>query len=154
MIVPHILLVDDDSVCLTALAQRLRFAFRQHGLEVDVADSAVAALILVHTHHYNALIVDPMMPGVTGFKFIEQLAYVQPGVPVIVMSGFDVDRCEEEVARLGLTAFLPKPIDFTQLRRGLTAVLPYTSRHVRTHLAQQRTRLARKRVCSRRNRER
>lgn len=121
----HVLLVDDDSVCLTALAQRLRFGFREQRLEVDVADSAAAALILAHTHHYDALIVDLIMPGVTRFKFIEQLAHIQPDVPIIVMSGFDVERCEEEVCRLGLTAFLPKPLDFLRLRSGLIAVLPH-----------------------------
>ena len=62
---PHILLVDDDPICLAALAQRLRFGFREQRLEVDVADSAAAALILAHIHHYDALIVDLIMPGVT-----------------------------------------------------------------------------------------
>jgi Response regulator containing CheY-like receiver, AAA-type ATPase, and DNA-binding domains len=133
--VSHILVVDDDPVCLAALAQRLRFAFREQGLEVDVAGSAAAALILTHSHHYDALIVDLIMPGVTRFKFIEQLAHFQAEVPIIVMSGFDVERCDEEVRRLGLTAFLPKPIDFAQLCRGLTAVLPHKSRHVRNRLA-------------------
>jgi DNA-binding response OmpR family regulator len=149
VIVPHILLVDDDSICLAALAQRLRFAFREHGLEVDVASLAAGALILAHTHHYDALIVDLIMPRVTRFKFIEQLAYFQPQVPIIVMSGFDVERCEEEVRRLGLTAFIPKPIDFTQLRRGLTAVLPLKSTHVRNRLAQQLARPARPRLVHR-----
>jgi DNA-binding NarL/FixJ family response regulator len=108
VIVPHILLVDDDPMCLAALAQRLRFGFREQRLEVDVADSAAAALILAHIHHYDALIVDLIMPGVTRFKFIEQLAHIQSDTPIIVMSGFDVERCEEEVHRLGLTAFLPE----------------------------------------------
>jgi hypothetical protein len=36
----HVLLVDDDPACLAALAQRLRFGFREQRLEVDVADSA------------------------------------------------------------------------------------------------------------------
>jgi DNA-binding response OmpR family regulator len=132
----HILLVDDDPVCLAALAQRLRFAFRERRLEVDVAGSAAPALILAHTHQYDALIVDLIMPGVTGFKFIEQLAHIQSKAPIIVMSGFDVERCEEEVRRLGLTAYLPKPIDFAQLRKGLTAVLPDRSRQVRIRIGQ------------------
>jgi hypothetical protein len=53
-----------------------------------------------------------------------------------VMSGFDMERCEEEVHRLGLTAFLPKPIDFAQLRRGLMAVLPHRSTQVRHRIMQ------------------
>lgn len=139
----HVLLVDDDPGCLTALAQRLRVGLRGQRLEVDVADSAVVALILGYTHHYDALIVDRIMPGVTGFKFIEQLARIQPEVPIIVMSGFDVERCEEEMRRLGLTAFLPKPIDFAQLRRGLMAVLPHRSTQVHHPIGQRLVRRSR-----------
>lgn len=42
VIVPPILLIDDDPVGVAALAQRLRFAFRAQRLEVDVADSAAS----------------------------------------------------------------------------------------------------------------
>lgn len=59
----HILVVDDDPVCLAALAQRLRFAFRERRLEVDVAGSAASALILAHTRQYDALIVDLSCPA-------------------------------------------------------------------------------------------
>ncbi len=132
----RLLLIDDDRDCLLALGQRLRFTFRHLQLEVDTAASATTAFLLAHTYHYDALIVDVMMPGVTRFKFLEQLGRIQPGVPIIVMSGFDVQHCEEEVRRLGLTAFLPKPLDFSKLSRGLTAVLPDKSAQPRHRQAQ------------------
>jgi two-component system, OmpR family, response regulator len=132
----RLLLVDDDGDCLTALSNRLRFALRDQRVEVDVAESAATGVILAHSAHYDALIVDLLLPGVTRFKFIEQLAHIQPEAPIIVMSGFDMERCEEEVHRLGLTAFLPKPIDFAQLRRGLMAVLPHRSTQVRYRIMQ------------------
>jgi DNA-binding response OmpR family regulator len=147
--VPHLLLVDDDPGCLAALAQRLRFGFREQRLEVDVADSAAEALILAYTHHYDALIVDLIMPGVTRFKFIEQLARTQSETPIIVMSGFEVERCEEEVRRLGLTAFLPKPIDFSQLRSGLSAVLQHKSTQLRHRQAYSLARRRRPRLVYR-----
>ena len=123
----RLLLVDDDRQCLTALSNRLRFALRDRRVEVDVAESAATGLILAHAAHFDALIVNLIMPGVPGFKFIEQLAHIQPVAPIIVISDFDVERCEEEVHRLGLTAFLSKPIDFAQLLKGLIAVLPHRS---------------------------
>ena len=43
---PHLLLVDDDQVCLRALSDCLQFAFRGQNLEVDVADSAATGLRL------------------------------------------------------------------------------------------------------------
>ena len=142
----HLLLVDDDPACLVALAERLRFALRKQQLKVDAVDSAAEALILAHTRHYDALLVDLIMPGVIGFKFIEQLAHIQPSVPIIIMSGFDVERCEEEVRRLGLTAFLPKPIDFSQLHRGLVAVLPDRASQARTRFDHRVSPLTRRRL--------
>lgn len=139
----RLLLVDDDRDCLTALSTRLRFALRDQRVEVDVSESAATGLILAHAAHYDALIVDLIMPGVPRFKFIEQLAHIQPDAPIIVMSGFDVERCEEEVHRLGLTAFLPKPIDFAQLLRGLIAVLPHRSTQVRHRIVHRPVRHAR-----------
>lgn len=120
---PHLLLVDDDRDCLTALSNRLRFAFRGQGVEVDVADSAATGLILSHSAHYDALIVDVLMPGINGLKFVEQLRRTRPHVPIIMMSGWDVESSEDQAARLGLMACLPKPIDFSRLRMLVHQVL-------------------------------
>ena len=79
---PSLLLVDDDRDCLTALSNRLRFAFRDQRVEVDVADSAATGLILAHTGHYDVLIVDVLMPSINGLKFVEQLRRTQPHVPL------------------------------------------------------------------------
>ncbi len=112
---PHILLIDDDRDCLTALSNRLRFAFREQSLAVDMADSATTGLIASRATHYDALIVDVLMPGTNGFKFVEQLQRTQPDVPIILISGWDVKSSEERADRLGLVACLPKPIEFSML---------------------------------------
>lgn len=114
---PHVLLIDDDKDCLTALANRLRFAFRGQNIEVEVADSAITGLTLCHASSYDLLIVDVLMPGTTGLKFVEQLRRTQPHVPVIMISGGDVKSCEEQAAVLGVVACLPKPLDFAKLLR-------------------------------------
>jgi two-component system OmpR family response regulator len=119
----RLLLVDDDRDCLTALSNRLRFALRGQGVDVDVADSAATGLISAHAAHYDVLIVDVLMPGINGFKFVEQLRRTQPHVPIIMVSGWDVKSCEEQTARLGLSACLSKPIDFSRLRELLHEVL-------------------------------
>ena len=112
---PHILLIDDDRDCLTALSNRLRFAFRGQSLAVDMAESAATGLIASHAAHYDALIVDVLMPGTNGLKFVEQLRHTQPDVPIIMMSGWDVKSSEERTDRLGLVACLAKPIEFSML---------------------------------------
>ena len=112
---PHVLLIDDDRDCLTALSNRLWFAFREQSLAVDIADSATTGLIASHATHYDALIVDVLMPGTNRLKFVEQLQRTQPGIPIIMMSGWDVKSSEEQADRLELIACLPKPIEFSML---------------------------------------
>jgi DNA-binding NtrC family response regulator len=119
---PQVLLVDDDKECLNALSNRLRFAFRRHALRVDIADCAATGLILAHQGEYDALLIDVLMPGINGIKFVEQLRRSQPDVPIVMMSGWEVAKCEEHAARLGLIACLPKPIEFGALV-GLLAEL-------------------------------
>lgn len=119
----RILLVDNDPPCLRALAQRLRFVFGYRTLWVDETEYASEALILASAHHYDILIVDVVMPGRKGVKLIEQLARLQPGVPIVLTGSVEGERWEAEVRRLGLTAFLRKPIDFHMLVQGLTSVL-------------------------------
>ena len=120
---PHVLIVDDDRGCLTALSNRLRFAFRSHALKVDSADCASTGLILAYERRYDALLVDVHMPGINGIKFVEQLRRTQPSVPIIMMSGGDITACQEHAARLGLMACLVKPLEFGTLLNLVADVL-------------------------------
>jgi YesN/AraC family two-component response regulator len=54
---------------------------------VDVADSAIAGLMLCHASYYDVLIVDVLMPGTTGLNFVEQLRRTRRDVVVIMISG-------------------------------------------------------------------
>ncbi|WP_447985582.1 response regulator transcription factor [Nitrospira sp. Nam74] len=125
MALPQILLVDDDPECLIALSHRLRFAFRGQSLAVDVADCAASGLIAAKTARYDAVIVDIVMPGTNGFTFAEQLRRTQPGIPIIMITGWDVKSGQEQAERLGLVACLSKPIEFSVLCTAVKGLLEH-----------------------------
>src|SRR6478672_12617175 len=131
---PHVLIVDDDRECLTALSNRLRFAFH-HALKVDSADCATTGLILAHERRYDALVVDVCMPGINGIKFVEQLRRTQPSVPIIMMSGGDITACQDQAARLGLMACLVKPLEFGTLLNLLAELLDLANQAANSQLA-------------------
>jgi two-component system, OmpR family, response regulator len=118
----RLLIVDDDHECLSALSNRLRFQFRTVSLVVDIADSASEGTILAHMHRYDTVIVDRLMPGIGGAAFVKQLRQIQPAVPVIMMSGFG-GTSGDQMSELELVAFLPKPIEFSELREMLRSML-------------------------------
>ena len=119
----RLLLLDDDVDCLKALGSRLRFAFRESDLTVDTAESASMGIILAHTFTYDAVIVDLVMPGITGETFIYQLNQVQPEAPVIVISGSEPNDQYKTTGRGLPLAFFPKPIDFSAMRALLKPLL-------------------------------
>ena len=83
----RVLLVDDD-----ALQLRVREAvLREAGLEVCVATTAEGALALLRGESVGSsigvIITDHVLPGMTGAEFVQQLRFLQPRVPVIVITG-------------------------------------------------------------------
>lgn len=63
------------------------------------------------------------MPGTNGFKFAQQLRRTQPGIPIIMISGWDARSCQDQAERLVLVACLPKPIEFSVLCTVVKRVL-------------------------------
>ena len=82
-----VLLVDDDPIQLSAR----QMVLNQAGLEVQVATSSDSALALLRTlsqsDKIGAIITDHIMPQATGSEFVHLVREINPGVPVIVISG-------------------------------------------------------------------
>lgn len=67
---PHVLVVDDDD----AVRQLLTELLKQDGvLHVDSARDGVDALHHVSTHRYDLVVLDVMMPHMTGIDFLDSL---------------------------------------------------------------------------------
>jgi DNA-binding NtrC family response regulator len=102
----EILLIDDDVMQL-----RLREALlRDAGLAVRTASTAEEALASLHdpatAKSLRLIVTDHVMPGAKGAAFVSELRQVNPGVNVIVVSGFA--QAEEEYKDLDVS-FLNKP---------------------------------------------
>lgn len=101
-----VLLVDDNPIQLSARQQVLS----QAGLEVQVATSAESALALLrtlsHSRQVGVIVTDHIMPQATGSEFVRMLREINPGVPVIVISG--MPEVEKEYEGLNVV-FRQKP---------------------------------------------
>ncbi|MCQ2028476.1 response regulator [Stutzerimonas zhaodongensis] len=80
-----VLVVDDDALVLentSALLEDL-------GYSVTAVDSALAALSLLRGRsHFDILVTDHMMPGMTGAQLADTLQTERPGLPVLLVSGY------------------------------------------------------------------
>ena len=110
---PKVLIVEDD----TAIRTLMTAALRREPLEIHTAADGVIALEHVRLHDYAVILLDLMLPRLSGFEFLESFdAFRRPGpVPVImVMTAFDATA----VKRLGsmrVQAILHKPFDIERV---------------------------------------
>ncbi len=115
----RILRVDDDRDVRDLNAQVLVRA----GYHVETAENGAAGWKALQAGHYDALITDNTMPGVTGLELIKKLRSEDMTLPVILASGTvpaeELNRCPW----LQVDALLPKPYTVAQLLRTVDRVL-------------------------------
>lgn len=112
----RILVADDEEGVLLALKEYLGCC----GWQVDAALTATEAQRLLATKAYAAVITDLRFSGPSGTEglSIVRAAHTHcPGAPVVLMTGNGSAEAEAEARRLGVDAFVPKPVPLWELAR-------------------------------------
>jgi CheY-like chemotaxis protein len=129
----HVLVVEDDDAVRQLLIEYLKQEF---SLRVDSARDGVDALHHVSTARYQLVILDVMMPHMTGIDFLDSLQAINsdPSVrflrelpPVIVLTSASIEqipsgKIEERFPSM-VRAVLRKPLQTSQLRSCLQECL-------------------------------
>lgn len=118
-----LLIVDDD----TEFSRMLADILRTDGFETEQVASGRDALDLLKKRKFDLLILDVMMPAMTGLEVMRQLR-PQNDVPVLMLTarGDDVDRIVG--LELGADDYLPKPFHPRELAARIRAILRRTDR--------------------------
>jgi two-component system, sensor histidine kinase and response regulator len=115
----RILVVDDDPYICHLSAEVL---IRQ-GYEVNAAADGAAAWEALNANHYDLLITDHNMPGLTGVELVKKLRSARMVLPVILVSGKLPTEELAQTPSLQLTAVLPKPFSIGELLETVKKVL-------------------------------
>lgn len=117
----RVLLVEDHHVVREALRALLS---SERGLAV-VGEAATGeeAVPLARRTHPDLVVVDLMLPGVTGFEVINALSAVHPRPRVVVLSMYANEAYVLEAFRLGAWGYVLKQAPAGELVRGLTQVV-------------------------------
>jgi len=105
-----ILIVDDETDILNLFRELLS----RQGYSVFTAESGEEALEILNRHSVDLLLADLKMPGLNGFRLIQQVRRNFPSVQVVVMTGFG-QQVLPLVQELGVEHFLVKPVEFSAL---------------------------------------
>lgn len=110
-----VLAVDDDSQNLELLS----VALNNHDVEIVTSTSSEAALELFFRIRPQLVLLDLMMPGVSGMELLEQMVAADPGVDVILLTGDYSTESAVEAIQKGACDYLTKPVDLPKLRRRI-----------------------------------
>lgn len=107
----RLLAIDDQTVILdliTAMCQSLDY-------EVVTAQSGAAGLELAEQQDFDIILADLAMPGASGLDVARRLKEIAPGVPVILVTGWEVTIQPEQLRAVGIIDVLHKPFRIEQL---------------------------------------
>lgn len=131
-----ILVIEDHTLVREALMATLEHIGQE--VEVSQAGDAESALAFLKDHEDVTLVLlDLMLPGMSGFAFLTVLRKHFPLLPVIVISALEDGATKTRAARLGAAAFVTKSSSSSDVLRAVQAVLENGSASGVTQLARQ-----------------
>lgn len=116
-----VLLVDDEEMILD-IGQKILNAMGYH---VSLAKSGKEAIDWYREHNgeIDLILLDMVMPDMCGGETFDCLKTINPGVKVLLSSGYSIDGQATEILKRGCNGFIQKPFNMEQLSQKIRDVL-------------------------------
>ncbi|MEN6615737.1 MAG: response regulator [Syntrophorhabdus sp.] len=115
----NILVVDDEK----GIREGCRRILASEGFSVDIAENGKLGLDMVKGKTYDLILVDLMMPVMGGLEMMGEVRQIDPGVILVVITGFATVETAVDAMKHGAYDYIPKPFNPDQLlaviNRGL-----------------------------------
>lgn len=117
----RILIVEDEKKLAEALAKGLALK----GYAVDILGDGKKALarISLHRSDYDLMILDLMLPGMTGFEVCKAVRELGVTVPIMILTGRTETESKVDLLLSGADDYLVKPFSFEELSARVHALL-------------------------------
>ena len=119
----RVLLVDDEEEFVTTLAERLKL----RGIQVDTAFDGEQALQSIENDPPQLVVLDVLMPGISGLEVLKIMRTDHPDVQVILLTGHGSTRDGIEGMRLGAFDYLVKPVKIEELMEKMQEAVKSSS---------------------------
>ncbi|HSR35295.1 MAG TPA: response regulator [Anaerolineae bacterium] len=117
--IAHILVIDDE----IGMREGCRRALTPHGYHVKTAEHGVEGLRELRGGQYALILLDAMMPGMSGLELLEKIHQHDPNIICVMITGYATVDLAAQAMKQGAYDFLPKPFTSDELlamvRRGL-----------------------------------
>lgn len=122
MSLQSILVIDDDEVFRTSLQR----AFIRRGLQVLLAADSAAALAVLREQAPDACVLDMKIGQESGLHLLPQLLQQQPGLKIVVLTGYASIATAVEAVKQGAVNYLAKPADADEILAAFAVVSAQT----------------------------
>ena len=112
---PRVLIVDDEEIIRTALARFLR----SRGYEVEVAESGIAALVMLERQRFVLMICDVRMSGMTGLEVVPEALQLDADLAIVMLSAVNDAPTATDALSHGAMDYLVKPIELVDLQQAI-----------------------------------
>jgi putative nucleotidyltransferase with HDIG domain len=134
-VIARVLVVDDEAAIRMALSRFLKM----RGFHAVPVASGAAALEAMQQQHFEAMVCDVRMPGMTGLELIPPVLAREPDLAIVMLSAVnDAVTASTALAR-GAANYLVKPIELADLHRAVVEALAKRSRTIEQRRADQAT---------------
>jgi len=118
----RVLVIDDEVGVLNHLMVLLA---QSQQYEVETLSDSRKAFEVIAAGHFDAILLDMAMPGVSGLEVLRYVRENHPKVGVVILSGVEDIRLAVESMKLGAYDYLVKPVEESDLFEALArAVSP------------------------------
>ena len=126
----RVLVVEDEAKVAAAVKRGLE----AEGYAVDVARDGVEGQWLAEQNPYDVLILDIMLPGISGYELCSRLRAQRLWTPILMLTAKEGERDEARALDTGADDFLTKPFSFMVLLARVRALLRRGTRERPTRL--------------------
>ncbi|WDP91569.1 MAG: response regulator [Desulfobacter sp.] len=117
----HILVVDDEPVLIRLMETMLpKLGYR---VTTFLTPGRALAYVLETGGDMDMVITDFSMPGMDGLEFASQVRASNPGIPILLCTGYSQDLTKEKMAAAGIDDFLMKPLTRDDLGKKIYDLL-------------------------------
>lgn len=123
-----LVVIDDDVQNL----KMVQFVLADEPLEIHTAPDAQGGLQLIRRIHPHVVLLDLVMPGVQGMDLLEKILDLDPGIDVILMTGYYSTESAVEAIQKGACDYLPKPLSTDKLQQRIHQIADEMRRRQRS----------------------
>ncbi|KRM10762.1 response regulator transcription factor [Lentilactobacillus farraginis] len=114
-----VLVVDDEPAIVTLLEYNLK----QANFDVQSATNGADALSMIESNHYDIVLLDLMLPEMSGEEVLKRIRMDRNDTPVIVLTAKDTEFDKVFGLEMGADDYVPKPFSPREVIARINAVL-------------------------------